>query len=434
MLPLHAHFVHTQADGVSASWSQNTDEVQIRVPVDASVRGRDVSLEVHPLRLKLAVEGATLLEGRLEDVGSIRADDCFWTLETDDADGSKFVSITLVKGTMGYQSWDALLESDRPDVTVTHRVALDVRVGERMGRLVLGLFGNTVPKTVENFRALVTGEKGTGKSGSALAFKGSPFHRVIPGFMAQGGDITLGNGMGGESIYGESFADENFKLRHDNRGAVAMANAGPNTNSSQFYITFAPTPHLDGKHVVFGQVEAGWSTLMMMESAGSDSGSPTSPVTLVDCRMMGLDEDVEAAVQEMAAAQREQQLAEQFMAEMDAEAAGEQQQSTAEGDTEAAAEEQQQSMADGDVDAAVQFKQQFAELLKADMNDPAAAAAADSLLAEVPDTKAFLDAVDGARADAFADEALKEMKKEMKREQRQQQKKQRQQQKKQQQQ
>lgn len=86
------------------------------------------------------------------------------------------------------------------------QVALDVRVGERMGRLVLGLFGNTVPKTVENFRALVTGEKGTGKSGSALAFKGSPFHRVIPGFMAQGGDITLGNGMGGESIYGESFA------------------------------------------------------------------------------------------------------------------------------------------------------------------------------------------------------------------------------------
>lgn len=175
------------------------------------------------------------------------------------------------------------------------------------------------------------------------------------------------------------------------------------------------------------QVEAGWSTLMMMESAGSDSGSPTSPVTLVDCRMMGLDEDVEAAVQEMAAAQREQQLAQQFMAEMDAEAAGEQQQSTAEGDAEAAAEEQQQSMDDGDVDAAVQFKQQFAELLKADMNDPAAAAAADSLLAEVPDTKAFLDAVVGAQADAFADEALKEMKKEMKREQRQQQKKQQQQ-------
>ncbi|KAF6261539.1 cyclophilin-like domain-containing protein [Scenedesmus sp. NREL 46B-D3] len=228
-----------QAQGVSASWSQTTDEVQLRVPVDSSVRGKDICFEVHPLRLKLAVDGSTLLEGRLEDAGSIRADDCFWTLETDDADGSKYVSVVLV--------------------------ALDVRVGARMGRLVLGLFGNTVPKTVENFRALVTGEKGSGKAGQPLSLKGSPFHRVIPGFMAQGGDITLGNGTGGESIYGESFPDENFKLRHENRGVVAMANAGPDTNSSQFYITFTPTPHLDGKHVVFGQVESGWSTLMMME-------------------------------------------------------------------------------------------------------------------------------------------------------------------------
>lgn len=108
--------------------------------------------------------------------------------------------------------------------------------------------------------------------------------------MAQGGDITKGDGTGGESIYGEKFEDENFKLRHDTRGLVAMANAGPNTNNSQFYITFGPTPHLDGKHVVFGKVEAGLDILNRIEAAGSESGEPSVPVVITDCGAVSEDD------------------------------------------------------------------------------------------------------------------------------------------------
>ena len=167
------------------------------------------------------------------------------------------------------------------------KVALDVTIdGKPAGTLTLELFADVVPKTAENFRALCTGEKGMGKSGKPLSYAGSPFHRIIPGFMIQGGDFTRGNGTGGESIYGEKFADENFTLKHGGAGTLSMANAGPNTNGSQFFITVAETPWLDGKHVVFGKVVDGMDLLKKMEEQGTRSGQTKSDVVLAGCKQL----------------------------------------------------------------------------------------------------------------------------------------------------
>lgn len=161
------------------------------------------------------------------------------------------------------------------------RVFFDISIGgQAAGRIVFELFTDVVPKTAENFRALCTGEKGLGRSGKPLHYKGSIFHRIIPQFMCQGGDFTRGNGTGGESIYGEKFADENFKLRHTEPGLLSMANAGPGTNGSQFFITTVPCPWLDGKHVVFGKVVEGLDVIAKMEAVGSRQGATSRPVAI----------------------------------------------------------------------------------------------------------------------------------------------------------
>merc|ERR1712165_545939 len=169
-------------------------------------------------------------------------------------------------------------QSQNAGPKVTHEVTFDLNIGnDAIGSVTIGLFGKTVPKTVKNFYELAQKPVGEG-------YKGSKFHRVIKDFMIQGGDFTRGDGTGGRSIYGEKFADENFKLQHFGAGWLSMANSGKDTNGSQFFITVKKTSWLDGRHVVFGKVVKGMSVVRAVENNKTDGrDKPIKDVQIVDC-------------------------------------------------------------------------------------------------------------------------------------------------------
>jgi len=264
------------------SYSDADERCVVTMPIDEDVRSRDVQFELASNVLTLGVKGGAPAINAEPLWGRVLADDAFW--EIDDVDSQRSVVLELTK--RDYGRWDYLLKSDYtpPDTSITVQTYMDVAIdGEPAGRIEFGLYGGQTPRTVENFRCLCTAEKGESASGTPLGFAGSPFHRIIPGFMLQGGDFTAGDGTGGESIYGGKFADEDFGVKHETAGLLSMANSGPDSNGSQFFITVAPTPWLDGKHVVFGEVTSGMELVKAIEELGAESGTPSKVVTITAC-------------------------------------------------------------------------------------------------------------------------------------------------------
>ena len=274
--------------GAAFSFDEDDTSVRVTMPIDEDVRAKQITYAVESSVFTLGVEGSTPVIDEEPLWGRVIADDCYWEID-DDESGQRCVVVELVK--RDYGKWGKYLlksEYSAPDDTVTDRCFFDVSIGgDAAGRIEFGLFGKQTPKTAANFRALCTGEKGEGKAGKPLHFAGSIFHRVIPGFMLQGGDFTSGDGTGGESIYGDKFADEDFGLMHGEAGLLSMANSGPDSNGSQFFITVAETPWLDGKHVVFGKVLEGMDVVKAVEAVGDESGKPSCEVVITASGVLG---------------------------------------------------------------------------------------------------------------------------------------------------
>jgi peptidylprolyl isomerase len=292
--PSQANRLHSRASllrlsgGDTASYTHD-DEVEkctITMPIGTDFKSKDVAFELERSVLTLGIKGQELAIDAEPLWGRVVANDAFWEIE-DVEDQGRCVVLEMEKRDFG--KWPCLLKSQfkEPDTAVTARTYMDVSIGgEPAGRLEIGLYGKQVPKTVENFKALCSGEKGAGESGKPLHYKGCPMHRIIPGFMLQGGDFTNGDGTGGESIYGGKFADENLDVKHERAGLLSMANSGPDSNGSQFFVTVAPTPWLDGKHVVFGEVLEGMDVVKAIEDIGDPQGKPSKEVVITACGVL----------------------------------------------------------------------------------------------------------------------------------------------------
>ena len=271
-------------------WNQDTNgEVHVEIPVDSNVKGKDVDYVMNGKELSIGVRGHPKYFDKEALTNTCFVYDSYWEIDTTNEKGLRVVRVVLKK--CSPVPWEFLLKRDDvpPDVTFTDRCFFDVTAdGEPLGRVTFGLYGNTTPKTCDNFKHLCLGDKGATADGKTpLAYKGSGFHRVIPHFMCQGGDFTNGDGTGGESIYGEKFDDENFKVKHTKPGLLSMANAGPGTNGSQFFITTSEMPHLDGKHVVFGEVIEGYEDVVKaMEKFGSGGGKTSKTLVIADCGVL----------------------------------------------------------------------------------------------------------------------------------------------------
>ncbi len=258
----------------------------VQMPIDDDVKARDVIFDLANNVLTLGVHGSQPPVIDAEELwGRVLPDDAFW--EIDDVDATRCVILELTK--RDYGKWEHLLKSQYkpPDTTITQTCYMDVSLdGEAAGRIEIGLYGAHVPRTADNFAALCAGSKGEGTQGKPLHYEKSIFHRIIPGFMLQGGDFTNADGTGGESIFGAKFEDERFGVPHDKPGLLSMANSGPDSNGSQFFITVAETPWLDGKHVVFGEVTKGMDVVTKIEAMGSAEGAPSKKVVIESCGVL----------------------------------------------------------------------------------------------------------------------------------------------------
>ena len=273
----------TTGAGESYTWVQRDKDpiMTVKVSLPEGVRSKSLVLDLTSTTLDLSVKGWSepIISGTL--AGSCRPDDSFWTVE----DGVLFLELEKSTKFVSTLTWDGLLieETDPQMAVPTTKCFLDVSIGDEPSqRIVVGLFGNAAPLTCANFERLCAGDSGD----ASLHFKGSTFHRVIPGFMAQGGDFTNNDGTGGRSIYGEKFQDETFRYKHSAEGLLAMANSGPDSNGSQFYLTLAATPWLDRRHVVFGRVLDGLDVLKVIEAQGSQEGTPGSSIVIADCGVL----------------------------------------------------------------------------------------------------------------------------------------------------